>query len=195
MADQVTTLFGNTVPCNLADFAKASQISQAEAKKYFIERFRVSKWRRTGIIWWNLIDGCPQISDAVVDYYYRKKLAYHYIKRSQEPLALIFDEPQNDILTLYAVNDLTHNSEFTYKVTDLTAGVTVSEGKGFAPADASSPLCNLKINENEKHFYLIEWVIDGVRYTNHYMTNIKDIDYAEYMGYIEKCGYDQFEGF
>ena len=43
--------------------------------------------------------------------------------------------------------------------------------------------------------YLIEWVEDGIKYSNHYMTNIKDIDYAEYMGYIEQCGYDQFEGF
>lgn len=195
MADQVTTLFGATVPCDLDSFARASQISQAEAKKYFIERFRVTKWRRTGIIWWNLIDGCPQISDAVVDYYYCKKLAYHYIKRSQEPLALMFDEPENGILTLYAVNDLTRNAEFTYKVTDMTEGEVVFEGKGFAPADSSSSLCSLGIKENEKHFYLIEWKIDGESYSNHYMTNIRDIDYSEYMGYIKKCGYDQFEGF
>jgi len=195
MADQATTLFGSTVPCNLVDFAKASQISQAEAKKYFIERFRVSKWRRTGIIWWNLIDGCPQISDAVVDYYYCKKLAYHYIKRSQEPLALIFDEPKNEVLTLYAVNDLTRNAEIAYKVTDLTSGKIVVDAQGLAQADASSPLCNIKIEKNEKHFYLIEWTVDGLSYSNHYMTNIKDIDYVEYMGYIKNCGYDQFEGF
>lgn len=195
MADQVTTLFGATVPCDLDSFAKASQISQAEAKKYFIERFRVTKWRRTGIIWWNLIDGCPQISDAVVDYYYCKKLAYHYIKRSQEPLALIFDEPKDGVLTLYAVNDFARDSEFTYKVTDMTEGAVVLEGKGYAPADASTALCSLGIREDEKHFYLVEWNDGGKSYSNHYMTNIKDIDFSEYMGYISKCGYDQFEGF
>jgi beta-mannosidase len=195
MADQVTTLFGATVPCDLDSFAKASQISQAEAKKYFIERFRVTKWRRTGIIWWNLIDGCPQISDAVVDYYYCKKLAYHYIKRSQEPLALIFYEPKDGVLTLYAVNDFARDSEFTYKVTDMTEGAVVLEGKGFAPADASTALCSLGIREDEKHFYLVEWNDGGKSYSNHYMTNIKDIDFSEYMGYISKCGYDQFEGF
>ena len=70
-----------------------ARVSQAEAKKYFIERFRVTKWRRSGIIWWNLIDGWPQISDAVVDYYGVKKLAYHYIKRSQQTVCLMFDEP------------------------------------------------------------------------------------------------------
>lgn len=30
--------------------------------------------------------GCPQFSDAVVDYYFTKKLAFSYIKRSQNPL-------------------------------------------------------------------------------------------------------------
>ena len=29
----------------------------------------VGLWRRTGIIWWNVIDGWPQISDAVMDWY------------------------------------------------------------------------------------------------------------------------------
>ena len=60
MSGHVTTLFGSTVPNTFEDFAMASQISQAEAKKYFIEKFRIEKWRRTGIIWWNLIDGWPQ---------------------------------------------------------------------------------------------------------------------------------------
>ena len=31
-----------------------------------------------GILWWNVLDGWPQFSDAVVDYYFGKKLAYHY---------------------------------------------------------------------------------------------------------------------
>ena len=59
MANQVRVLFGD-LPDNLPDFCRMSQISQAEAVKYFIERFRLRKWRRTGIIWWNLIDGWPR---------------------------------------------------------------------------------------------------------------------------------------
>jgi beta-mannosidase len=195
MGNQVTTLFGNTVPNTLADFAKASQISQAEAKKYFIERFRVTKWRRTGIIWWNLIDGWPQFSDAVVDYYYVKKLAYQYIKRSQNPICLIFDEPKENVLTLHAVNEFTRDYSLSYTVTDLTTGKTVVAGEAVAKAESSRPICHVEIAEGEKHFYFIEWKIDGKTYSNHYMTNIKDIDYAEYLGYIEKCGYAQFEGF
>ncbi|HHY97696.1 MAG TPA: glycoside hydrolase family 2, partial [Firmicutes bacterium] len=73
MANQIKEMFGE-IPDNLEDFALASQISQAEAKKFFIEMTRLHKWRRTGIIWWNMLDGWPQFSDAIVDYYFGKKL-------------------------------------------------------------------------------------------------------------------------
>ena len=195
MADQVSRLFGHSVPCTLEDFSKASQISQAEALKYFIERFRISKWRRTGIIWWNLADGWHQISDSVVDYSLRKKLAYHYIKRSQNPLCLMFDEPQNEVISLYAVNDLNDDKTFDYKITDLTSGLVKASGKGSAASGTSSKIFKMNIEADEKHFYFIEWNCNGSRGVNHYMTNIERINYREYLKYLEKTGLDQFEGF
>lgn len=195
MADQVTTLFGSSVPCTLEDFSRASQISQAEAKKYFIERFRLSKWRRTGIIWWNLMDGWPQISDAVVDYYFTKKLAYNYIKRSQAPLCLMFDEPKGHVLPLHAVNDGEKPQSLEYAVTELGSGKVVACGEYTVSADSSEVVANVPIEDGEKKFYHIVWK-SGERYgSNHYMTNIKDIDYSEYLGYIKSCGYDEWEGF
>jgi len=76
MANQLRYLFGE-IPDNLEDFVLASQITQAEAMKYFIEHFRSTMWRRTGIIWWNLIDGWPQFSDSVVDYYSGRNWLIH----------------------------------------------------------------------------------------------------------------------
>ncbi len=118
MWNQVVTLFGegSIALSDLEHFSRASQISQAEAKKYFIERFRLTKWRRTGIIWWNLIDGWPQISDAVVDYYGDKKLAYYYIKQSQKPVQMMFDEHCDGKLNLYAVNDTREDKTLAYTV-------------------------------------------------------------------------------
>lgn len=195
MANQVITLFGEQ-PDDLYTFAYQSQISQAEAKKYFIERFRASKWRRTGIIWWNLIDGWPQISDAVVDYYGYKKLAYHYIKRSQEPLCFIFAEPENGILPLRAVNDLQEDKKVRFSVTDIISGEKLIESVITAKADSVTPVWNKDMTEGEKRFYLIEWELDGVKYKNHYFTNIIDIDYDCYKECMKKAGFwDEFEGF
>ena len=190
MTRQVVTLFGHE-PDNLEDYSLASQISQAEAKKYFIERFRVTKWRRTGIIWWNLIDGWPQISDAVVDYYLDKKLAYYYIKRSQQPLCFIFDEPdKNNTLPLHVVSDLQRDVRVSYRVTDITEGKTLLESEVTAPANSSVCVWRKELLPNERHFYLMEWEYDGVKGKNHYMTNIIDIDFDSYVKNAKKCGFE-----
>ena len=192
--EQVTTLFGKAEE-NFDDFVRQSQISQAEAKKYFIEKFRIGKWKRTGIIWWNLLDGWPQISDAVVDYYYTKKLAYSYIKRSQRPVCLIFDEPVNNRLTLVGVNDFTYPVSLNYTVKKLSEDRVVLSGKAKIAAESSERICILDIEPDEKEFYLIEWKIGEKTYKNHYFTNIIDIDYKKYITALKNCGMDEFEGF
>ena len=194
MMSQVSTLFGN-LPTDLDAFAKASQISQAEAVKYFIERFRLSKWRRTGILWWNLIDGWPQISDAVVDWYQCKKLAYHYIKRSQKPLCLMFDEPKDGKLSLYAVNDLSTSQTVRFTVTDLTNGRVLYSEKATVDGDVSK--CVVSIPECKDYAFLyVEWETDeGIKGSNHYITKSRDISLEQYFRDIEKVEYDAFEGF
>ncbi|MBO5069949.1 MAG: hypothetical protein J6C37_06260, partial [Roseburia sp.] len=150
--NQVVTLFGKAEE-NLADFIRQSQISQAEAKKYFIEKFRIGKWKRTGIIWWNLVDGWPQVSDAIVDYYFTKKLAYHYIKRSQKPVCLMFDEPVENMITLFGVNDLPQDCRISYTVKKILPGEepqVVLSGQAELGADSSTEIGKLAIGENEK---------------------------------------------
>lgn len=193
MTSQVKTLFGS-VPADLNTYAKMSQISQAEAKKYFIERFRLTKWRRTGIIWWNIIDGWPQISDAVVDYYRTKKLAYHFIKRSQKPICLMFDEPQNGHLALYTVNDTPQDRSITYRVRDLDSDDLILCGKITAKADASVLTARIPVSDRER-MLLIEWEGDGICGSNHYTTHTLSANYEHYASMLSKAGYDQFEGF
>lgn len=197
--NQVVTLFGRAEE-RLEDFVKQSQISQAEAKKYFIEKFRIGKGKRTGIIWWNLLDGWPQVSDAVVDYYFTKKLAYHYIKRSQEPVCLMFDEPSDGKICLVGVNDLSDEAQVSYSVKKIHADNGLEDelclsGEISIAADAAVRIENLSIEEGEKEFYLIEWERNGERFRNHFFTNIIDIDYQKYVNVLKKCSLDQFEGF
>lgn len=194
MANQVQRLFG-TLPDNLRMFSMMSQISQAEADKFFIERFRVSKWRRTGILWWNLLDGWPQISDAVVDWYYCKKIAYHYIKRSQTPVCLMFDEPKDGALDLYAVNDLPVSCRLRYTVTDITRGDVIITGMADAVADSSVKIASLSAM-TDYHFLLITWEAeDGTTNSNHYVTKLHDISASDYIADMQKAGYGCWEGF
>ncbi|MDE0768996.1 MAG: hypothetical protein OSB19_11465 [Opitutaceae bacterium] len=53
----------------------------------------------------NPCDGWPLISDAVVDYYNRPKLAYSYIKRVQQDICVMVDEAENEQHKVIAVND------------------------------------------------------------------------------------------
>ncbi len=188
MWNQVETLFGKgtEATADLASFSLASQISQAEAKKYFIERFRISKWRRTGIIWWNLIDGWPQISDAIVDYYLDKKLAYSYIKRSQKPFCLMFDEPADGRLDLYAVNDTRETKDFTYTVKSDADHVLLIGTSRIAP-DSNVPIASIPAPA-QKRWYLIQWNDGHEDGLNHYFANIRDIDFGYYKTLLEKLG-------
>jgi len=166
-----------------------SQISQAEAKKYFIEWFRISKWRRIGIIWWNLLDGWPQVSDAAVDYYFEKKLAYDYIKRSQQPVCFMCDEPEDGFITICGMNYFPYDKNAEYKVTMMSDNKELIGGIITLKADSAERIGKITIKENEKEFYLIEWEIDCKQDKNHYFTNIIDIDYKEYVASLRKSGF------
>ena len=193
MVSQVERIFGEAKG-NLNDFARQSQISQAEAKKYFIERFRIAKWRKTGLLWWNIIDGWPQISDAVVDYYGIKKLAYHYIKRSQKQFAMMCDEPKNGKVALCAANDYQRDMHCTYEVIDLVSGDTVASGEVTVPKNTTAVATEIAYDPSA--FLLIKWKGDAEG-VNHFVTNIGEgWTYEGYVECMKKAGfYGEFEGF
>lgn len=187
MASQVKVLFG-IEPDNIEDFVMASQFSQGEALKFFIERFRMGKWNRTGIIWWNLIDCWPQISDSVVDYYYEKKLSYYYIKRSQEPVALMMSEPNYNYLTLIGANEFLIDKEVNYCVKEITNNEEVFSGKAVIPANGICEIERIQYDENAVKFYLIEWQCDGNSYKNHYISGKPPFSLKEYCEYMKTSG-------
>ena len=192
------------VPADLATYAKMSQISQAEAFKYFIERFRTAKWRRTGIIWWNLLDGWPQISDAVVNYDFTPKLAYSFIKRVQKPLHMAFADPADGEFTLMGINDTQKDEIFTYTVrditglpvgTDLTAVPALLSGEVTVPADSATPVVSLPTSGMDDRFLLIEWRDSQGDHRSHFILEPKHLDYTTYTQALELCGFDDWHGF
>ena len=163
--------FFGQIPDNLEDFALYSQITQAEGLKFFMERARSLKFEKmTGMLIWNLLDGWPQFSDAVVDYYGTPKLAYHALARSQEPVCLLFREPKNGSLDLVCANDTLAAQSFTYRITDVTNDKTITEGNGFVAANVTMPVCSIPYTGDETVVYLIEWTLGDKTYRNHYVS-------------------------
>ncbi len=179
MEDQIKEMFGFT-PDNLDDFVLASQICQAEAKKYFIELFR-SKRKMSGILWWNLIDCWPQFSDAVVDYYFEKKLAFNYIKRVQQDFVIILPAADAWMQRIVAVNDSQREAAGHYRVYDAESGGTLSEGDFAVGPGAIADLDRVKVCTTAQNLLLIEWTLsDGSRFANHAVSGYPQYDFTRY---------------
>lgn len=193
MSSQIGYVFKQE-PQNLDEYARMSQICQAEAKKFFVESFRSHKGVRNGLIWWNIMDNWPQLSDAVVDYNFYKKLAYFYIRRSQQPLCLMMDDKSGE-LALYAVNDYQTGKTIQYQVTDVDTGAVVAAGSSVIAADKSVALQTIR-DDGGIHFYAIEWTAeDGEKGINTYLQGKPLYDFEWYMSCLKKLGLDEFEGF
>ena len=187
MEKQVRQLFG-IVPQDPENYILASQISQAEAKKYFIERMRVNRPDKTGIIWWNLLDGWPQMSDAVVDYYFTKKLAYSYIKRSQAPFVIAADEINHWNLDLYACNDTLKAKNGIFTVLDAMSGEILMTGEFSVGENRSRKIASLPIYYSEQRILLFRWEAEGEWGENHYLCGYPPVDLEMYKRFLEKYG-------
>ncbi len=165
MVKQSAILFGEC-PKDLDDFIFASQAVQAEAKKYFIEMWRTQKFDpKTGILWWNLRDAWPILSDAIVDYYYSKKLAYHYIKRVQTDVCAMI----NDNLELIVANDTPNEVNGNVRVVDVDSDKELFAGDFKVSSNGKTNVTKLK-TKKPQGMLLIEYTLNGdKKHLNHYL--------------------------
>jgi beta-mannosidase len=183
MANQVKELFGS-IPENLNDFILASQITQAEALKFFVERARLSN-KIWGIIWWNVIDCWPQISDAIVDYYFNKKLAYYYIKRVQEPFCIMVSEPEAWHIKVVGVNDTFLEKTGSYRVFDADTKEELSSGNFSISSYSKATLGKIRVSRGEQKMLVIEWESDGKKFLNHYLLGNPPFNLTKYIEWMK----------
>ena len=189
MLKQIRDLFG-TAPTDLDEFIFASQAVQAEADKFFIEFWRSAKFRRSGILWWNLRDGWPIISDAITDYYFGKKLAYYYIKRVQtDACVMITDAAADGRHPIVAVNDTRVQKEGAVTVTDIGSKAVLFSGKFTIPANGKTVAGYIPENEKGKQsMWLIEYTIGGEKFTNHYLSGTPPFKLKDYKEWYKSLG-------
>ena len=157
----------------------SDDMKEPEALKFQIESVRLSEIC-TGILWWNAIDGWPQSSDAVVDYYYRKKLAYYYIKRSQSPFLICCTEPNPWESKITALNDAYLPAEGTYEVTD-PAGKVLLSGSFSIPPFSRRILGALRSPRASNQLWLIKWRNNDGTGCNHYISGNRYMELDWYM--------------
>jgi beta-mannosidase len=182
MANQTKYLFGE-IPDNLDEFILASQISQAEANKFFIEQFRMGKNVRGGILWWNVRDGWPQFSDSVVDYYGEAKLAYFVIRRIQQDVCVMLAEETEGFHQIIAVNDTLASQAMTVKIS--LNGEACFESEVSIPINGREILGKVPCSA-ECACYSIEWMMHETKYRNHYVSGPRPYDLQRCLGFYQK---------
>ena len=185
MAYQVRELFGY-IPDNLEEFSICSQISQAEALKFFVEFTRLKKWEKTGILWWNLLDCWPQFSDAVVDYYFDKKLAYYYIKNVQKDLCLMVEDPTEWNARLILGNDGKSTYRGTFTVLDGLSEEKIAGGEFYSKANENEILVDIPLSKNITKYFILIAQSNGKRYVNHYINYGGALKKEEYLAFMKK---------
>ena len=171
MAEHVKILYGQ-VPDDLDEFALLSQMYQGEAVKYQIERCRMQKWNKTGILWWNMLDGWPQISDAVVDYYFRRKLAYFYIRRVQVPVLVMIGDLNARTHPVYISNDTFSPANVEVTVTDADTDAIVFAGTYTVAANKTEAVGGIAGCVSKQRMLLIRFTVNGKAYGNHFLTGM-----------------------
>ena len=193
MDTQIFNMFGYH-PDNLDEFALCSQISQAEAMKLFIETFRTRMGDINGVIWWNILDGCPQFSDAVVDFYFRKKLAYFYIKTAQQPVLLAVRRDE-DGWGLYGVNDTDHRIKVDYTLEDEYSHQALGGGNVLLPVRSAIKISAVEPGEANT-FCTIRWTLpDGSSCLNHKYIGRYPMNARDYVEVAQRLGILKLEGF
>ena len=178
IADQILEFFGMVPEC-VEDFACASQIVQAEANQYFVECAR-AKRKMSGMTLWNLIDCWPHFSDAIVDYYYGRKLSYFYCKRHFAPFLIMVGEAAGWHWPVIACNDSAQVRKGHYRVYRFE-GETLSEGKFELQPGEIIQLDRIPCSCTEQALLLIEWVFeDGTKGGNHLVTGRPRYDFETF---------------
>jgi beta-mannosidase len=188
MINQIKMLFGD-VPTKLEDFSFASQSVQAEAMKYFLEMLRGEKFdKRTGMIWWNLRDGWPIISDAIVDYYYSKKMAYYFLRNAEKDVCVFINDPADGgdgSYQLMAVNDTRNAAKGEVTVTDVETGHKVYSGNFDVPANGKVKIAPIAAMKGQG-ILLISYKVGDKQLGNHYLYGNPPFKLDNYKSLLKK---------
>ena len=188
MIKQINLLFGE-VPTDLDDFIFASQSVQAEAMKYFVEMFRGRKFcPNTGMLWWNIRDGWPLISDAIVDWYFSRKMAYYFIRNAQKDVCALINDAVDGYHPLVVVNDTREAVSGKITVTDVKNGQVVFKGGYEVDPNGRKVIARIHERNAQGIFKITYTGRGGETLGNHYLYGKAPFNLEEYRFLLNKTG-------
>jgi beta-mannosidase len=190
MVNQIKAFFG-TCPETLDEFILASQITQAEAMKFFVEIFRqnkgydAEKGQKQGILWWNIRDGWPILSDAVVDYYFRKKLAFHYIQSVQRDVQAICCEEAAGQHAVVVVNDTLKPARGHLEINRAGETARLLDTAFDVETNGKATLGSLP-HPARNEMWRLKWTTESIGlHTSHYLAFTPTVNFEEIQGVVE----------
>src|SRR5271157_1137284 len=187
MINQVKAFFGEC-PEDLDEFILASQITQAEAMKFFVELFRQQKGVKQGILWWNIRDGWPILSDAVVDYYFEKKLAFHYLQRVQRDVQAICCEEAQGKHAIVVVNDTLKPARGRLEILRAGNSAKLFEAPFDVEANGKATLGSLP-HPASNEMWQMKWTTEGIgAHTSHYLAFTPTVSFEQYEEWMKIPG-------
>ena len=158
------------LPDDYKEFTLLSQFIHAEGNKFFVENARNGKPYKTGLILWNLLDGWPQFSEALVDFYFDKKPGFTTVSRSYEPLLVTVFENNDSQYQINVINDTLKAQNVKCKVYDIDSKQGYFDGE--ISVDKNSSVKGAIFNDIyfEQKCLVIEFEYDGKKCINHFIT-------------------------
>jgi len=138
------------------EYIFATALLQAEALSEYIANYHRRKFSSSSAIFWMFKDGWPASQGwSIVDYYNRKKLAYHPVRRAFNPISVVVAE-DGDKINIYGINDEMAEWKGTlqYGVFENKGGYVVNENiEVTLLANASTVLASFDKSVYEKAGY------------------------------------------
>ena len=153
--------------------------------KFFTENARKGKPVKSGILLWNLLDGWPQATEALVDYYFDRKIAFDVVARSNRPFVMLCGENANGRTCLYAVNDTAKKVSADYEVVDADTGIILTKGTAETEANGVVNLGILQGVMFGQSMLVIKWKGDENGF-NHYITGKPVYKKSDFVCWYEK---------
>ncbi|MBO5286374.1 MAG: hypothetical protein J6B16_05710 [Clostridia bacterium] len=169
MENHIRMLFGY-LPTDYEEFCMLSQFVHSEGNKFFVENARNGKPYKTGLILWNLLDGWPQFSEALVDFYFDKKPGFTSVSRSYEPVLVTVFENNNSQYQVNVINDTLQDKSVNYKIYDADTNEVFLEGIVNIDKNSNKNLDVLSNIYFEQRCLVIDYSVDGKNYKNHFIT-------------------------